>query len=99
MSTTDPNDPGLRKIGPDGMQQTYLILSEEERARGFVRPVRYTYIHEACGSATTMGRGIAETYARDPHFYSGTYCARCEDHYPVGPDGEFFWEDGTSVGT
>ena len=46
MSTTnDPNDPRLRNIGPDGMQESYLVLSEEERARGFVRPVRRSYRH------------------------------------------------------
>lgn len=93
MSTTsDRNDPGLRKIGPDGMQETYLVLSDEERARGFVRPVIHTYRHLTCGGVTTMGKAIAETYARDPKFYGGTYCVRCSAHFPVGPDGEFVWE-------
>jgi len=32
-------------IGPDGMQSNYLVLSEEERAKGFVRPVRRSYRH------------------------------------------------------
>lgn len=92
MSTTDDrNDPGLRDIGPDGMQRTYLVLSDEERAKGFVRPVRRSYVHEKCGAVTTMGQAIAETYARDPHFYGGTYCAHCRAHFPVGPDGEFVW--------
>lgn len=30
--TTDPNDPGLKKIEPSGMQASYLVLSDEERA-------------------------------------------------------------------
>lgn len=98
-TTNDPNDPGLRKIGPDGMQETYLVLSDEERAKGFVRPVRRTYIHQKCGTATTMGLAIAETYARDPHYYGGTFCAGCHEHYPVGENGEFVWEDGSKVGT
>ena len=89
--TTDRNDPGLSKIEPDGMQEAYLVLSEEERAKGFVRPVRQSYVHETCGAVTTMGLSIAETYARDPHFYGGTFCATCRDHFPVGPDGEFVW--------
>lgn len=97
--TDDRNDPRLHNIEPSGMQETYLVLSDEERAKGFVRPVRRTYTHEACGSSTTMGQAIAETYARDPKFYGGTFCARCRDHYPVGPNGQFFWDDGTKVGT
>lgn len=102
MSTTDDrDDPGLRRIGPDGMQDTYLVLSDAERAKGFVRPVRRTYLHLTCGAVTTMGQAIAETYARDPHFYGGTYCATCRDHFPVGEHGEFVWDDasGTKVGT
>lgn len=87
-------------IGPDGMQRTYLALSEEERAKGFVRPVRRTYVHESCGSSTTMGQALAETYARQPDFYSGTFCVHCRAHFPVGEDGEFVWlDDGSKVGT
>lgn len=78
-----------------GQQKGYVVLSEEERAKGFVRPVRRSYVHEKCGVVTTMGQSLAETYARDPNFYSGTFCCGCGDHYPVGPDGEFVW-DGTS---
>lgn len=92
MSTTDdPNDPGLRDIQTDGMQRTYLVLSDAERALGFVRPVRMTYKHEVCGTHTTMGRSIAETYARDPHFYDGTFCVGCHAHFPVGESGQFVW--------
>jgi len=99
--TDDRNDPGLRRIGPDGMQETYLVLSDEERAKGFVRPVRRTYVHEKCGTATTMAQSIAETYARNPNFYGGTYCAGCQDHFPVGGHGEFIWStprEGTPLG-
>lgn len=100
--TSDSNDPGLRKIDPEtGMQETYLVLSEEERANGFVRPVRRSYVHLTCGAVTTMGQAIAETYARDPRFYGGTYCAKCRDHYPVGEHGQFVWStprEGTPLG-
>ena len=102
MSTTsDRNDPGLHDIDPDTkMQQTYLVLSEEERAKGFVEPFRRYYQHQKCGGVTSMGYAIAETYARDPEFYSGTFCAVCRSHYKVGAQGEFVW-DGTDqkVGT
>ena len=92
--TTDPDDPRLghgsdEKPGPQNA--AYLILSDEERAKGFVRPVRRTYVHEKCGTATTMGVAIAETYARDPKFYGSTYCVTCCQHLPVS---EFTW-DGT----
>ena len=47
--TTDPNHPGVRRGGPDvgpvEQHPVYLVLSEEERARGFVRPVRRSYRH------------------------------------------------------
>lgn len=46
MSTTeDPNDPRLKNIGADGMQETYLVLSEADRAQGFLRPLRRSYVH------------------------------------------------------
>lgn len=86
-------------IGPDGMQKNYLVLSQEECAKGFVRPVRRTYVHTKCGVATTMGEALAETYARHPAFYSGTFCISCRGHFPVGADGEFVWDDGSKVGT
>lgn len=91
--------PEHRRLKENGQQEGYVVLAEEERAKGFVRPVRQTYIHQKCGSATTMGRTIAETYARDPFFYSATFCCACSSHFPVGENGEFVWEDGSKVGT
>ncbi|VXC42792.1 hypothetical protein [Nocardioides sp. AX2bis] len=94
-TTDDRNDPGLGQVDSDtGLQASYLVLSDEERAQGFVRPVRRTYVHQTCGTATTMSLAIAETYARQPGFYGGTYCAGCRDHFPVGEHGQFVW-DGT----
>ncbi len=138
-----------------GQHGAYWILSGEERAKGFVRPVRRQYVHvgppgpkhplvdltpeqheryaqigyvkfeaypktdesavtgrywtqaqldaagKGCGSVTTMGLAIAETYARQPvGFYDSTFCCRCGKHLPVGAAGEFVW-DGTDerVGT
>jgi len=144
--TTDPENPCLRVIRADGMQECYLVLSEEERAKGFVRPVRTSYKHtpqkpkyplrdltdeektryagrayvkyevypeaessvigrfwtqqqleKQCGAVTTMGLALAETYARDPKFYGGTFCCACGAHFPVQ---EFEWtDDGTPVGS
>lgn len=153
--TTDRNDPRLTRgvdETPVPQAEIYLVLSEEERAKGFVRPYRDIYRHvgiagpkfplrdltdeereryaksnyvkfeeypksgssvtgrfwtqaqldsagKGCGTTTSMGRAIAETYAREPHFYGATYCVTCEKHRPVGEDGEFVWLDGSRVGT
>lgn len=57
-------------------------------------------IGRGCGTVTMMCRALAETYARDPHFYGSTMCVGCRTHLPVGERGEFVW-DGTTerVGT
>jgi len=75
------------------------VLTEEERARGFVRPVRRSYWHQVCGAVTTMARPIAETYAASPTYYGSTYCATCRQHRPVGADGEFYWCDPDNIET
>lgn len=101
-TTDDRNDPRLTHGAdsePVQQAEVYLVLSESERLQGFVRPVRRTYVHETCGASTTMGRAIAETYARDPGFYGATYCVSCQMHRPVGAEGEFIWPDGSKVGT
>jgi len=77
-----------------GMQKDYLVLCPEERAKGFVRPYRDTYIHTACGHETKIHRGIAETYARDPSFYTSTYCTGCRKHFPLS---EFVWEHSSEI--
>ena len=99
--TNDPREARESAVDPvTGMQEKYVVLNDEERAKGFVRPVRTTYIHLTCGAVTWMNTAIAETYARQPDYYTGTYCGRCRGHFPVGKDGEFVW-DGTDekVGT
>ena len=129
-----------REINPrTGQQKGYVVLTPEERAKGFVRPVRRSYIHQGarpkyplrdltpeeherydqygyvkyeeyppgdavagrfwteatlksgCGTLTKMSQDIAETYARDPKFYGGTFCCGCGKHLPLE---EFVW-DGT----
>ncbi len=103
MTTTtltdgSPVTPDHREIDPaTGQQKAYVVLSDEERAKGFVRPLRDSYVHKQCGAVTRMHRSIAETYARDPFFYSGTFCVGCRQHFPLE---QFVW-DGTDeqVGT
>lgn len=98
--TTDPNDPRLGHGADDSpvpQQDVYLVLSEEERKKGFVRPFRNKYIHNNCGVETVMGQALSETYARDPKFYGATYCVGCQMHRPIS---EFVWSaDGETVGS
>jgi hypothetical protein len=112
--TDDPTTPGLKRGADDvpvPQNDVYLVLSTEERAKGFVQPVRTSYRHigrlqqletddgrpshqvrvGGCGAVTTMGPAIAETYARDPWFYGGTFCVTCSKHRPLD---EFIWLDG-----
>lgn len=100
--TTDgePADPGLetasapKPIDPEtGQHGAYWVLSEEERDRGFIRPVRHKYVHSVCGVETKMSTPLAETYARDPKFYGATFCTGCNNHFPVGAHGDFVWSD------
>jgi|SRR5882724_3835793 len=103
VCTTDgkPPDPDYDELhnAPRGTKSnsnqhaSYYILCEEERAKGFVRPVRNAYEHLRCGTTTTMGRALAETYARDPKFYGATFCCYCNNHFPLLIDGvkQFVW--------
>lgn len=103
--TTDRNDSCIYEIDPEtNMQKCYLVLPDGQR-KELVLPVRRTYRHLKCNTNTTMGSAIAETYAANPQFYTGTYCVHCKNHFPVGKYGEFVWTDcdsqgdGTLVGT
>ncbi len=100
--TTDPNDPGLNDVMPDGQMERHLVLSDEEIAKGYVCPVRYKTRHIACGGVTNIPMKCAETYARDPKFYGGTFCAICQKYFPLrDAEGKpnFLWdEDNTPVG-
>lgn len=88
------------ELNASGQHSSYWVLSASERAKGFVRPVRNVYTHLTCGTETRIGQALAETCARDPHFYGATFCCHCRTHRPVGEHGEFVWQ-GTDekVGT
>lgn len=111
MTTTTnglPPEQGLDTSAPGainpltGQHSQYWVLDESERAKGFIRPVRNSYIHarngnvqgqtKGCGVVTRMGDALAETYARDPKFYGATFCVGCKTHLPVS---QFDW-DGTT---
>lgn len=84
-------------IKADGQQEDYLVLPLQQ---AFIRPVRNTYKHLVCNTTTSMPQAIAETYAQNYKFYSGTFCVNCGGHFPIGENGEFVWlDDGSKVGT
>lgn len=100
LCTTDGRSPAearASQTNKTGQHPSYIVLCDEERAKGFVRPYRDRYKHTTCGGVTTMGRALSETYARDPAFYGATFCCTCNAHYPVA---EFVWTaDGQAVGS
>jgi hypothetical protein len=92
-----PSKVRAEQTAATGQHKSYVVLCEEERLKGFVRPYRDAYKHRTCGTVTTMGRSLSETYARDPSFYGSTFCVRCNAHYPVA---DFVWTaDGMPVGS
>lgn len=100
LCTTDgrsPEEARASQTNETGQHPSYIVLCDEERAKGFVRPYRDCYKHTTCGGVTTMGRALSETYARDPKFYTHTFCCNCNRHLPVS---EFVWTaDGQEVGS
>lgn len=145
---TDREDTRLGQVKDNGQNEAYLALSQEEIDKGYLRPVRDSYIHigryythnpeilnqpykygsktyvatipclienervigssyitqeeldqynttkgyiGGCGTLTKIHERLAQTYARDPKFYSATFCVGCKTHPPVS---EFVW-DGT----
>lgn len=82
---TEDFDYGERK--EDGQYENHPTIDEGE----FQQPVKMVYIHETCNGATNMSRKIAESIARDPEYYTKTFCYQCGDYYPVE---QFRWESG-----
>jgi hypothetical protein len=107
MITTDPTHPGLSELQSNRQQVAYLVLPDEEIELGLIRPLRLSYQHVACGTVTRVGLAIAQTFARQPSFYTRTFCVACRGHFPLKtyddsgatPRYQFFWEDGWPVGT
>lgn len=79
--------------GHDGpCDSSYRVVSQPDHAA-----IERSHRIGGCGSVTTMGRALSETYARDPKFYGATFCCTCNRHLPVA---EFVWTaDGMQVGS
>lgn len=77
---------------PDGQHERHPTNTEGE----YVAPIRNKYIHSKCGVVTQVGSAIADTYARNPTFYSRTFCIGCGEYFPIS---EFNWtQDNVELG-
>ncbi len=63
-------------------------LTAAERAKGYVRPVRFKYVHGTCGRDTRLGSAIAEMMARQPTYYTTIMCVHCQKYFPAE---QFTW--------
>lgn len=77
----DASAPG--PVGPDGQHASYWVLSEEERACGFVRPVRTMYIHSGDGPRHPLRDLDDEERARFPDSGYVKFEAYPESESPV----------------
>lgn len=116
--TDNPLDPELGRgvdLEPREQNPVYLVLSDEERSKGFVRPVRRTYVHTymldgskvpvVLTNQRTGGCGAATTMSLA---IAETYARDPKFYgatYCVGcrmhlPVSEFHWDDDfTAVGS
>jgi hypothetical protein len=72
-----------REIKPNGQQKAYVVLSEEERSRGFIRPVRHSYIHVGLAPPDNLRDLTAEEIADYSKFGYLKFEAYPEDRLPV----------------
>ncbi len=76
--------PAPGPVGPSGQHTSYWVLSEEERAKGFVRPVRRSYVHVGPTGPTSPLRELtAEEKERYAEFNYVGYEAYGPDKAPV----------------
>lgn len=79
MITDDPKNPKLKEVDPiTGLQKVYLVLSAEERAKGFTRPYRRSYVHVGLKPKYPL----RELTADEANRYSGCDYVRFEE-YPA----------------
>lgn len=92
LADGSPEVPGYERINPaTGMQREYVVLSEEERAKGFVRPVRRSYKHVGAGGPKRPLRDLTpEEHERFDRFGYAKFEAYPESESPV--TGKFWTE-------
>ncbi len=50
-NTDDPKDPDLHRKRADGQNEKYLVLSDEERAKGYLDMVKIVTMHKQYADA------------------------------------------------
>jgi len=61
LTDGSPVTPDHKEIDPKtGQQKGYVVLSEAERAKGFIRPVRQSYVHLGNGGAKYPLRDLTQ---------------------------------------
>lgn len=88
VKDTGTGAPTTEKLA-DGQLANHFVLCPEDLAKGRVQPYRDKYVHDFCGSVTTMPSACAETYAVNPRYYGSTFCCGCGSYFPVA---EFLWD-------
>lgn len=73
-----------------------VVLTEQELAAGFVRPLRLRVLHIFCGRPSAVMAGQAEDLAKDPASWSTCWCGVCGRRLPIE---QFTWVDGSPVGS
>lgn len=90
-TTTDRNDPRLTHgtdKEPVPQTEVYLVLSDEERAKGFVRPLRVSYRHVGIPGPRYPLRDLT---AEEQATYAGAGYAKYEEYPPGGSTLGQFW--------
>jgi hypothetical protein len=79
-----PVSPDHREINPQtGQQKDYVVLAEEERAKGFVRPLRCSYIHRGIVSPEGLRDLTGDEKAKYANFNYVKYQAYPSSANPV----------------
>lgn len=83
-----PGEPNT-ELKADGQQKGYVVLTDAERRRGFVRPVRLTYRHVGAAGPQNPLRDLTPDEQRQTE---GCGYVKFED-YPPNPDGRIgrYW--------
>lgn len=91
MTDDPPGDFDYGEKREDGQYENYPTIDEGE----FEQKPRRSYIHDeeegGCGERTRMTGDLPESVARDPSYYTKTFCSSCGEHVPVD---EVRWLDG-----
>jgi len=83
MGDDPPGDFDYGEQQEDGQYENYPTIEEGE----FQQEPRESYIHDeefgGCGSRTRMTGDLPESVARDPTYYTKTFCSGCGEYVPV----------------